>query len=166
MLNHWQATVWNQPKAPTSFFSAKIFANVRRFRLGFDQRACGVHLQHFLLSMSRLIRFDAPLQRFLGRMGPASSAQDSASALRDGGPGAVVRSSQLCAFHRIYHPLCPHPPPRWAEAASFLHGVCSRDSTFSRFHFARHRRFRRGPDSVCDALTGRRVVAADASDHA
>ena len=52
--------------------------------------------------------FDAPRLRFLGRMAPASSARDGASALRDGGPGAVARSSQLCAFHSFHHPSCPH----------------------------------------------------------
>ena len=34
---------------------------------------------------------------------------------------------------------------------------------FSRISIARHLLFRRCPDSVCDTLTGRRVVAADAS---
>ena len=131
------------------FFLSENFR--QRSTLSVRLRSAHLRCPFATFSSEHVKLFDAPLRRFLGRMGPASSAQDSASALRDGGPGAIVRSSQLCALHCIYHPLCPHRRSgrrRRAQAASFLHGVCSCDSTFSRFSFARRLQFRRCPDSV------------------
>ena len=46
-----------------------------------------------MLGIPRYLWFDAPPQRFLGRMAPASSARGSTSALRDSGPGAAAGNS-------------------------------------------------------------------------
>ena len=107
---------------------------------------------------SMILRF-APLRRFLGRLAPASSARGSASALRDGDPGAAV----LCTFHRTYHPSCSHlhRAVRRRPHSCTTFAVAARH--FSRFPFARRLRFRCCPDSVYDTLTGQRVVAAQVS---
>ena len=60
---------------------------------GPDQLACDVNLLRFLLGIPRLVRFDRPPRHLLGSMDLASSARGSASALRDGFPGAAVGSS-------------------------------------------------------------------------
>ena len=46
-----------------------------------------------MFGIQRYFRFDAPPLRLLRRMAPASSARGSASAPRDGGPGAAGGSS-------------------------------------------------------------------------
>ena len=57
----------------------------------------------------------------------AAAPQHSVAALR-----SWRSCGQLCAFHHVQCPpssFLPSSSQRWVEAASFLHGVCGRDST-------------------------------------
>ena len=81
-----------------------------------------------MLGIRRYLQFDSPLLRFLGRLAHASSALGSASASSDRDPGTAV----LLPFitHIILLSLIFAVSQRRAEAASFLHCVCSRCPTF------------------------------------
>ena len=75
------------------FCYGESFADLRFVWFGSDRRAYEVRLRQSLLGIQRYIQFDRPLRQLLGRMAPASSSRDSASALRDGGPIAAAGSS-------------------------------------------------------------------------
>ena len=88
-MKHWQFGT----KDTRLFSYSKIFADLRFVWFGSDRRVYEVRLRQCLLCIQRYIRFDRPLRQLLGRMAPASSSRDSASALRDGGPIAAAGSS-------------------------------------------------------------------------
>ena len=112
----------------TRLFSlGETFANLWFVWFGSDRRACEASLRQCLLGIQRYILFDRPPRQLLGRMAPASSARDSASALRDGGPSQL--REVLCMSSRRSS-SSPSSSQQWAEVTSSLNGVCSRDSTF------------------------------------
>ena len=86
------------------FYYSKIFADLRFVWFGSDRRSCEVCLRQYLLSIQRYIRFDRPPRQLLGRMAPASSSRDRASALRDGGPIEKLREV-LCMPSRPSYSL-------------------------------------------------------------
>ena len=58
--------------------------------------ALAMSISHsFFLECQDVFGFDAPPRRLLYRMAPTSSARDSASSLRDGGPCAAAGSYVL-----------------------------------------------------------------------
>ena len=71
----------------------KTLANLRFVCFCSDRGACEVRLRQCLIDIQRYIRFDCPPQQLLGRIAPASSFRDCASALRDGGPTNAAGSS-------------------------------------------------------------------------
>ena len=157
------ASCWSisnlEQKVTRLFSLCETFANLWFVWFGSDRRACEVRLRQCLLGIQRCIRFDRSPRQLLGRMAPASSARDSASALRDGGPSQL--REVLCMSSRRSS-SSPSSSQQWAEVTSSLNGVCSRDSTFQP-PCARYRRFRCCPDSVSDTLTGQAVVPPVAS---
>ena len=119
------SAVWNKN---TELFSLnETFANLWFVWFGSDRRACEVRLRQCLLGIQRYIRFDRPPRQLLGRMAPALSGRDSASAIREAAPSQLREA--LCMSLRPSSSL-PTSWQLWAEAASSLNGVCSRDSTF------------------------------------
>ena len=78
----------------TRLFSlCKTLANLWFVCFCSARRACEVRLRQCLIDIQRYIRFDRPPQQLLGRIAPASSFRDCASALRDGDPIAAAGSS-------------------------------------------------------------------------
>ena len=75
------------------FSLGKTLANLLFVCFCSDRRACDFRLRQCLLGIQRYIRFDRPPLQLLGRIAPASSFRDCASALRDGGPNAAAGSS-------------------------------------------------------------------------
>ena len=142
-----------EQKITRLFSLGETFANLRFVWFGPDRRACEVRLRQCLLGIQRCIRFDRPSRQLLVRMAPASSAGDSASALRDGGPSAAAIASIILLALIV---------AAVGEGNLILKRRCSRDSTFQP-PCARYRRFCRCPDSVSDTLTGPAVVPPIAS---
>ena len=135
------------------FFFSYIFADLRPVRFGPDRRACDVHLRRFLLGIRRCIRFDRPAWHLLGRMAPASSARDSAFALRDGDRGAAASGPQPRLISRPSSSRSPGT--RLASTTTtqlaLLHGapstvICSRSACCLRLlHPCRRMHPPRGP---------------------
>ena len=149
----------SEQKITRLFSLGETFASLWFVWFGSDRRACEVRLRQCLLGIQRCIRFDRSPRQLLGRMAPASSARDSASALRDGGPSELRNVLCMSSCRSFF---LPSSSQMWAEATSSLNGVCSRDSTLQP-PCARYRRFRRCPDSVSHTLTGQAVVPPNAS---
>ena len=65
------------------------------------------------------------------------------------------RCWRLCAFHHVnYCPPCPHRRSGGQRLPHSCTVFIVTTGHFRRFSFARHLRFRRYPDSVCDTLKG------------